>query len=587
PSARCAKYLDDGHALHARNLLDELEAPPQSLEQCPGCSQPLTDLSPQYRTLFRCKDCSVSTLRCIQCIRRSHTDRPFDHILKWDLAKRFWTKMTLPQLGFESRLGHGGQRCMNALSNPKPLVVIHEHGIMELPIVYCACRSARSEVEQLVLAGLWPATWEKPQTATTLTALETFHSLNLNAQMNVHDYLGHLKRQTDNVGAEDVLDRYREFNNSYRLFTYVRSCRRAGVDPGRNMDIGCLAVLCPACPQPGRNMRPGWQDREQEYQYLDGLHYSIDGNFHFNLKLKQTDMNDFPLTQAAAYFVHEVDFKKYLAKAPPPKHETSTCNEFAAMGSGKYKGPVSGIIAVVCRHMIVMQGGVVDLNKAERYIYVDFAKVSALQRYLTLKVLYGSYDIYCQYIIHFRERLEDEFPPAMLDELESIKDPNLPEIVAAVGKYHLSMHKPACRPYFSLHNLPGACMDCGETCERLWGITNAVSRRTKEMSPGHRHDALNDLYGDHNTRRVHVLTSELCRKLEVAEERLAAATEYLHALDASVNDRFPKGTLTEWREAHDAWSRDVIHVANHKRLGNPFEPPVDASESCLLLNLIN
>ena len=36
------------------------------------------------------------------------------------------------------------------------------------------------------------------------------------------------------------------------------------------------------------------------------------------------------------------------------------------MGSGKYKGPVSGIVAVVCRHMIVMQGGVIDLDKAER-----------------------------------------------------------------------------------------------------------------------------------------------------------------------------------------------------------------------------
>ena len=56
-------------------------------------------------------------------------------------------------------------------------------------------------------------------------------------------------------------------------------------------------------------------------RYLDALHYSIDGNFHFNLKVKQTDPNDFPLTQAAAYFVHETDRKKFLGKAPPPKHE--------------------------------------------------------------------------------------------------------------------------------------------------------------------------------------------------------------------------------------------------------------------------
>ena len=230
-----------------------------------------------------------------------------------------------------------------------------------------------------------------------------------------------------------------------------------------------------------------------------------------------------------------------------------------------------------------------------RYIYIDFAKVSALQRYLKLKLLVGSYDIYCQYIIHFRERLEVEFTPEMLDELESIKDPNLPAIVAAVGKYHLSMHKPACRPFFSLHNLPGACMDCGETCERLWGITNAVSRRTKEMSAGYRQDALNDLYGDHNVRRVHGLGKhdctprrtniehafvalELSQKLKIAEERLAACTEYLETVEASVQARFPKRTLDQWRDAHATWTRDVVNVVNHKHLDNPFEPPAHASK---------
>ena len=141
-----------------------------------------------------------------------------------------------------------------------------------------------------------------------------------------------------------------------------------------------------------------------------------------------------------------------------------------------------------------------------RYIYVDIALVSALQRYLKLKLLVGAYDIHCQYIIHLRERLEAEFPKELLDELESITDPDLPTIVAAVGKYHLSMHKPACRPYFSLHHLLGSCMDCGEPCERLWGIINAVARRTKEMSSGHRHDALNDLFSDHNVRRIHHLS---------------------------------------------------------------------------------
>ena len=135
---------------------------------------------------------------------RTHCERPYDRLLRWDVEKRIWDKVALPQIGYEFRLGHDSKRCGNAPQNTKTVVVIHEHGIMDLPIVFCACRDAGSEVEQLMRAGLWPATWDRPQTATTWTALEAFHSLNLNGQMNVHDYLAHLKRHTDNVCAEDV-----------------------------------------------------------------------------------------------------------------------------------------------------------------------------------------------------------------------------------------------------------------------------------------------------------------------------------------------------------------------------------------------
>ena len=53
-------------------------------------------------------------------------------------------------------------------------------------------------------AGLWPATWEKPRTAITLTALEVFHSLSHNAHTNAHDYVTHLERLSEYVAPEDV-----------------------------------------------------------------------------------------------------------------------------------------------------------------------------------------------------------------------------------------------------------------------------------------------------------------------------------------------------------------------------------------------
>ena len=48
-------------------------------------------------------------------------------------------------------------------------------------------------------------------------------------------------------------------------------------------------------------------------------------------------------------------------------------------------------------------------------------------------------------------------------------------------------------------------MSDGEHLERVWAVTNAVARRTKEMSAGHRQDMLNDHYSYINMRRLQKL----------------------------------------------------------------------------------
>lgn len=189
------------------------------------------------------------------------------------------------------------------------------------------------------------------------------------------------------------------------------------------------------------------------------------------------------------------------------------------MNYGKYKGNVTGIVAVLCRHGFTLPAGVVDLHFGERcvdviqrrnevdtatrFVYVDFAVVSALQPYIPLHLWHMIYDIMCQYILRFRIRLDENFTPEMVAELESITSVEFPDIIAGVGKYHLSMHTQGCREKFSMHHLPCSCIDDGETCERLWGVISAMARRTKEMSAGHRHDVLNDHFYDQNVRKLH------------------------------------------------------------------------------------
>ena len=163
--------------------------------------------------------------------------------------------------------------------------------------------------------------------------------------------------------------------------------------------------------------------------------------------------------------------------------QTSTCAEVGAMNYGKYKGNVTGIVAVLCRHGFTLPAGVMDLHFGERcvimcgaksglsrlnrFVYVDFAAVPALQPYVPLHLWHMIYDIMCQYVIRFKIRIGENFTPDMLAELESITTVDFLDIIAGVGKYHLSMHTQSCREKFSMHHLPCSCVDDGETCERL------------------------------------------------------------------------------------------------------------------------
>ena len=124
------------------------------------------------------------------------------------------------------------------------------------------------------------------------------------------------------------------------------------------------------------------------------------------------------------------------------------------------------------------------------------------------------YDIACQYVIRLPRRLEVQFSPEIVQEFRSIKSAKLPQkLVAGIGKFHEPMHVKECRPFNSLHKLPGVGDNFGENAEQNWSYTEGTSAATKEMSPGHRHDAMNDLYGDLNSQLVHGMGMLLlCRR---------------------------------------------------------------------------
>lgn len=123
------------------------------------------------------------------------------------------------------------------------------------------------------------------------------------------------------------------------------------------------------------------------FRFMDALYHAVDGNFSQNMKDKNSDMDDIPLTTGgSAYYAFEKDVETYLRNVPKGPREVrgflpgrtrggteqsqsqpSTCHKFGALGYYGHWGSVSGTIGVSCaRHMFMLPGGCVDLQKGER-----------------------------------------------------------------------------------------------------------------------------------------------------------------------------------------------------------------------------
>jgi hypothetical protein len=139
-------------------------------------------------------------------------------------------------------------------------------------------------------------------------------------------------------------DRYSAFLRIMREWRNLKTLKRSG--QGHNPD-GCestrdgeCALLCPACPQPGKNLPEGWEnapaDRRFAYviqkgppplinssRWLYALFLAIDANFRLKRKTVSSDDNDPSLNAGSSYFVEECAYKAYLAKQANLPQEVS------------------------------------------------------------------------------------------------------------------------------------------------------------------------------------------------------------------------------------------------------------------------
>jgi hypothetical protein len=105
-----------------------------------------------------------------------------------------------------------------------------------------------------------------------------------------------------------------------------------------------------------------------------------------------------------------------------------------------------------------------------------------------------SYDVNCQYLVHFEDRVENASDFLSLD-------PEV-KVLGAIGKFHLADHVDSCFSKWSLNFMKGAGHIDGEIMETLWSGMNKVSGAARSMSKAHRQETLDDYMRDSNWKKT-------------------------------------------------------------------------------------
>jgi hypothetical protein len=101
--------------------------------------------------------------------------------------------------------------CTDASTGPVKTAILHTTGLQYCNIVYCACippgDSTWKPIErpiQLIQAGLYPATFKAPVSATTLDAYTEFSHFTHRAKVNAEEFCDTKTRMTNNEFKDDV-----------------------------------------------------------------------------------------------------------------------------------------------------------------------------------------------------------------------------------------------------------------------------------------------------------------------------------------------------------------------------------------------
>ncbi|KAL0948676.1 hypothetical protein HGRIS_010477 [Hohenbuehelia grisea] len=421
---------------------------------------------------------------------------------------------------------------------------------------FCVCEKAKHHTVQLLRRRFYPATSEQPRSAATLNVLYRFQLESFEGKTNTFNFYHSLVRGTDNTGVSDIKDRYEGFRRMVQQFRHLCMLKHAGrghhPEGVAGTQEGELALRCPACPQPGRNLPEDWENASSDTTLFLG----INGNFRLKRKIVSNEENDPSLSKGWAYIVEEKAFKVHITGSTH-EVETSTCSSYKAINEAETRKTTglacTGQATVDCiRHDFKRAMSVADILKGESYINIDYPFFSGL-RNTQIKNFIISYDIACQWHKKFWKR-NDSIPPHL--KLDSSKH----TLKFLVPKFHLPAHIDKCRDDFSFNYSPKVGRTDGEAPERGWSNINGAANMTKEMGPGARRDTLDDFYGDWNWKKTTRFGANLLYRMKNA---VPESTDHVHA-HCLMEETLDPQTKATWMAEYAAWEADNMET-------NPFK----------------
>ncbi|KAH9829181.1 uncharacterized protein C8Q71DRAFT_799831 [Rhodofomes roseus] len=521
--------------------------------RCGFMSQACATCGEEDQAEVRCDDCEDLQLYCRACTIAQHRRHPFHRVKTW--CGTHFRKTTLKSIGLRIQLGHRlGDQCPNPLrAFGDDFVVLDVSGVNAVAVDYCGCETAQSKPIQLLRSRLLPATGIDPKTAATFRLMELYHLLHNQSKVSGFEFYNTLVRRTDNTGTVEIKSRYTGFMRMSRMWMHLKLLKRfgRGHDPlgAKATTPGSCAVLCPACPQPGKNLPDGWETSPPEQSWLYRLFLGMDANFRLKRKKVSSDNADPGFNNGIAYFVNEQEYKTHLEKhGKLDVQETSTCSNHDAVKLANMRGShgtaASGVATVECiRHDMKRPCSVGDLQKGERYVNMDYLFSSSIQHHTSggdkLRLVV-SYDIACQWSVNLWDRMLRYDPQWDYDART---------ITFLIPKFHLPAHQDSCQTRYSFNYVKGVGRTDGEAVERGWAAINGFSGSTKEMGPGSRRDVLDDAFGDYNWRKVTNITRTLMDRMKDAVGECSTHAVIFDEL-TSVTD---PTRVTEWKQQVEAW----------------------------------